>query len=278
MQVYALVGGSGTGKSHRASYLAFQQGISLIIDDGLLIHGITVLAGRSAKRESTRIGATKRAIFLEDEHAAEVKRAIAAIDAEKILILGTSERMVYRIATRLGLPAPEQIIRIEAIASSRAIGKALEERKHKNSHVIPIPTFAIKKDFPGYLLDPLRSFWGKSYRGDQKKIMIEKSIVRPIFNNFGSFFISEHTIIQLANHMAAQVAGVSRIGKVEVASEPDGVKVSIDVHIYYGENIPAVLREVQRKVKENIEFFTSLNLLSVEVTARRIELATLRPE
>ncbi len=276
MQVYALVGGSGTGKSHRASYLAFKHGISLIIDDGLLISGNTILAGKSAKREATKIGATKRAIFLDDEHAAEVRKAIAAAAADKILVLGTSERMVRRIALRLGLPNPEQIIRIEEIASPRAINKALEERRQKNSHVIPIPTFAIKKDFPGYLIDPLRSFWGKSHRGDQKKVVIERSIVRPIFNSFGSFFISQHTIIQLTTHVAALAAGVARIGKVDVISEPDGVKLAIDINIFYGENVPAVLHEVQRRVKEDVEFYTGLNLLSVEVTARRIELPELQ--
>jgi uncharacterized alkaline shock family protein YloU len=272
MEVYALVGGSGTGKSHRASYLAFRQGISLIIDDGLLIQGSTVLAGRSAKRAATKIGATKRAIFMDDGHAAEVKSAIAGINAGKILILGTSEQMVRRIASRLDLPEPAQIIKIEEIASSRAISKALEERRKKNSHVIPLPTFAIKKDFPGYLIDPLRSFWGKSHREDQKKLVIERSIVRPIFNSLGSFFISEHTIIQLTGHIASTVAGVARIVKIDVNSQPDGPRLSIDINIFYGEHVPAVLHEVQRRVKEEAEFLTGLNLSSVEVIARRIEL------
>ncbi|MCR3923255.1 MAG: ATP-binding protein, partial [Firmicutes bacterium] len=69
MQVYALIGPSGTGKSHRASYLAFKYEIPLIVDDGLLIAGASVLAGKSAKREATRFAAVKRAIFHDDKHA-----------------------------------------------------------------------------------------------------------------------------------------------------------------------------------------------------------------
>jgi len=47
---YALVGSSGTGKSFRAKLVAQKYGIDLIIDDGLLIRGDQILAGRSAKK------------------------------------------------------------------------------------------------------------------------------------------------------------------------------------------------------------------------------------
>jgi uncharacterized alkaline shock family protein YloU/adenylate kinase family enzyme len=272
MQVFALVGSSGTGKSHRATYLAFKYGINLIIDDGLLINDTSVLAGKSAKREATKIGAVKRAIFHDETHANEVKATIAKTGASKILILGTSEKMINRIAKRLDLPAPEEVIKIEDIASSRAIKKALDERKNFNSHVIPIPTFAIKKDFPGYLIDPLRSFWGKSHRDDNKKVVLERSIVRPIFNSLGGFYISEHALIQMTSHLTSQVTGVSRVCKVEVTSQPDGVYLTIDVNIFYGNNIPLVLQDVQRFTKRGLEFLCGLNLLAIKVTARRIEL------
>ncbi|MDW7651591.1 MAG: Asp23/Gls24 family envelope stress response protein [Bacillota bacterium] len=272
MKTYALIGSSGTGKSHRASYLAFKHNIPFIIDDGLLISGSSVLAGTSAKRESTKIGAVKRAIFHNDAHADEVKKIIAGSGAAKILILGTSQKMVLRIAQRLDLPAPGQIIKIEDIASPRAISKALEMRNKENRHVIPIPTFAIKKDFPGYLIDPLRSFWGKSHREDPKKVVIERSIVRPIFSSFGKFYIAENVVAQIVAHVGAKVPGVSRIGKVEVISKPDGASLEVDVNIYYGKNIPGVLQEVQRVIKETVEYLTGFNIDSILITARRIEL------
>jgi len=37
MKVIALVGGSGTGKSHKALLIAHKENIEYIIDDGLLI-------------------------------------------------------------------------------------------------------------------------------------------------------------------------------------------------------------------------------------------------
>ena len=51
VQVYALVGESGTGKSFRSKLLAEEYGIHAIIDDGLLIQDDKIVAGRSAKRK-----------------------------------------------------------------------------------------------------------------------------------------------------------------------------------------------------------------------------------
>ena len=42
MEIYALVGPSGTGKSHHATELADELQINYIIDDGLLIHNGTL--------------------------------------------------------------------------------------------------------------------------------------------------------------------------------------------------------------------------------------------
>ncbi len=64
MYVYGLVGPSGTGKSHRAPWVAKEKDIDFIIDDGLLIKGNNVIAGKSAKKEKTRLASVKR-LFLQ---------------------------------------------------------------------------------------------------------------------------------------------------------------------------------------------------------------------
>ena len=63
MEVIAFVGGSGTGKSHRALVLAHENSVECIIDDGILIHDNKIVAGFSAKKESSRLKAVRRAIF-----------------------------------------------------------------------------------------------------------------------------------------------------------------------------------------------------------------------
>ena len=51
MDVIALVGPSGTGKSHRALKVAKDHQADAIIDDGILIQNGKIIAGASAKTE-----------------------------------------------------------------------------------------------------------------------------------------------------------------------------------------------------------------------------------
>ena len=58
--------------------------------------------------------------------------------------------------------------------------------------IIPVPTFEIKKDFSGYLLDPLQIF--KSKGKDAEPYIAEKSIIRPTFSYLGNFTISDSVL------------------------------------------------------------------------------------
>ena len=117
MDVIALVGPSGTGKSHRALIVAHKYDADVIIDDGILIKEGKILAGRSAKHEKSRIMAVRRAIFILPGHAAEVRTALEQAAPRRVLIIGTSENMAHKIAKILKLPPIERIIRIEDIAT-----------------------------------------------------------------------------------------------------------------------------------------------------------------
>jgi len=99
--VYALSGPSGTGKSFRAKLLAQKYGIEAIIDDGLLIQDDKILAGQSAKREKTYMGAVRVALFDDKSHRDQVAKVLQKMHIKKILILGTSEKMVQKISMRL---------------------------------------------------------------------------------------------------------------------------------------------------------------------------------
>ncbi len=115
--VFALVGASGTGKSFRAKLLAQKYDINAIIDDGLLIQDDKILAGHSAKREKTFLAAVRAAVFDDKEHRDQIARALKKQSIKRLLILGTSEKMVQKIAMRLQLPPPSKIIKIEDIAT-----------------------------------------------------------------------------------------------------------------------------------------------------------------
>lgn len=272
MEVYALIGPSGTGKSHHSGIIAYQEGIEYIIDDGLLIKGNQVLAGRSAKREDTKMGATKRAIFLDPEHASQVKKKIQETRPENILILGISERMIKRITTRLELPDPVKIFNISDFLSEKEIAKALEIRKKENRHAIPIPTFAIEKDFPGFFMDSIRAlFKGKSKSSVSRPRNLEYSIVRPIYSSLGNYFLHEKAIEQIIIFIAEQREGIARARTTSLLSTRDGMIIHIQVDIHYGAGFfPRLLKEMQETIKSELEYLTGLQISQVNITAKRV--------
>lgn len=273
MEVYALIGASGTGKSHRASLLAYQKGINYIIDDGLLIKRNTILAGISAKREKTRMGATKRAIFLDPEHASDVQKKIEEARPDKILVVGISKHMVRRISERLNILHPGEIIHIEDIATSHQIALARETREKENRHVVPLPTFAIEKHFPGFVINSIKSFFlKKDYSTFTPPKPMEQSIVRPLYSTLGNFFLSENVIEQIAVHAAQQQEGVAKARKTAVYSSNNGMILNIDITLNYRKqrNIPDLLKKVQETVKKDLENLTGSHISSVNVTARHL--------
>ena len=94
MQTIGFVGPSGTGKSHHALVVAYDRKIEAIIDDGLLIYRNRIVAGHSAKDDSNRMKAVRTAIFSEKADAQVMRRALARIETEKLLVLGTSKHMI----------------------------------------------------------------------------------------------------------------------------------------------------------------------------------------
>lgn len=272
MYVCALVGPSGTGKSHRALWVAKEHNIEYIVDDGLLIKGNTVLAGKSAKREKTRVGAVKTAVLTDDAHAYEMAHALKLCGAERVLILGTSDAMVRKIAGRLSLSGIDETVYIQDIASPYEIELALNTRKVQGKHVIPVPTMELKKDFSGFILDPLNIL---RRRGTGNfEMMGEKSVIRPTYSYLGHYTISDYTLYQLAEHVTMRHGTVQKITRFRAEKAENGIRLEMDLILYYGCNIPATLDEIRQDIIREIETYTSLNSSSVVLTVQSIVLRT----
>jgi len=269
MEVYALVGRSGTGKSHQAMNVAYDQGIDTVIDDGLLIKDGYKVAGKSAKREATALGAVKRAIFLDPEHAKEIRGYLEKLQPSRILILGTSLRMVERITTALQLKKPVQVIYIEEIATEREMKLAKELRENHGMHVIPVPTIEVKKDFPGYLVDPLKYFFKK--KNELRRKIGEKSIIRPKFSLMGKLLISEYAVSQIVTYVVVPVPGISQINKVLVKMQEEGVTVRIEVTVRYHFFLPDLAKEVRKIVHQQLEYLTGLIVYGVHIVFKSLE-------
>jgi len=268
MKVFGLVGKSGTGKSYQAMNLCRDLNIESIIDDGLFIYGNSILTGNSAKRESTKVRAIKTAMFTDDNHRNTVADKIKEINPESILILGTSDKMVTKIAERLELPEIKEIIYIETITSEEEREIARKQRHELGKHVIPVPTFQLKRDFSGYFLDPLRIFRG--WRGG-KASFSEKSVVRPTYSYLGDYSISDKVIGDVVNYLGAKTKGVESILRVTTESNATGIRINILVLISYGSKVFDVAKELQKNVATHVENMTNFNINSVDIEVKGLK-------
>lgn len=268
IKVYAFVGPSGTGKSYRAQMVASEYNIRYIIDDGLLIKGNEVIAGVSAKKAPTKIETVKGALFLNQEKAEEIKKAFRKYKPESLLILGTSDGMIEKIRTNLELPELEKTIYITDVATEQEMEEAKRMRMVEGKHVIPVPTFEIKKDFSGYILDPLQIF--KSKGKDAKPYISEKSIIRPTFSYLGNYTISDGVLKDIIAHLAASVDAIYKINRTRIEKTQTGVKIYIEIILVYGFNIVSSLQSFKKKCIKEIENLTAMNVDEVQILAKGI--------
>ena len=268
IKVYAFVGPSGTGKSYRAQMVASEKNIKFIIDDGLLIMDNKVIAGESAKKAPTKIETVKHALFYKEEEKQEIIKAFKKYKPESILILGTSDGMVQKIAANLGLPEISETTYISDVATQEEMQTARRIRVTEGKHVIPVPTFEIKKDFSGYLLDPLQIFKTKG-RGNQPYIS-EKSIIRPTFSYLGNFTISDTVFRQILEYLVSKTLGIYKVQKIRVDNFGEGVKIHMEVTVVYGFNLIDGINEFKNKAKKEIEKLTAMNVEEFEVVVKNI--------
>ena len=268
IKVYAFVGPSGTGKSYRAQMVAGEKNTHFIIDDGLLINDNRVIAGKSAKKASTKIETVKKALFFNEEEKKEIQKAIKKYKVKSILILGTSDGMVEKIAENLGLPKIIETVYINDVATEEEMKTARNIRVTEGKHVIPVPTFEIKKDFSGYLLDPLQIFKSKGL--GQKPYVSEKSIIRPTFSYMGNFTISDSVFRQIAEIQADRMPEIYKVLKSRVQNSGEGPIIYIEVSVVYGYNIQESLKVFKDSIIEDIEKLTAMNVIELDVVAKSI--------
>ena len=268
MKVYALVGKSGTGKSFQATYLCGQMNIEYIIDDGLLIGRAAVLAGISAKRQKTKIGAVKTALFTDDTHMREVRDKLSEISPARILVIGTSRDMVFKICRRLGLEEPEIIINIEDITTEEERNAAHRQRYKQGKHVIPVPTFELKKEFSGYFMNPLKWFMGRGARNSSRG---ERTVVRPTYSYLGNYNISDRVITDIINHICIKSGFVFKVNKMSVYKTKAGIKVKVFLIMYDGRNIIEAAEKIQREIVKEIEMMTAFNVENTDIEIRGLK-------
>ena len=266
MKIIGFSGVSGSGKSYRALEVAAEKKIKYIIDDGLLISGRRVIAGRSAKKEKTRLASVRCALFFNAEHADEVKKAIENENPESILILGTSHEMIEKIAAKLSLPSVSGFVEIEDVATKEEMEKAHQMRMGEGKHVIPVPTFEIKKDFSGYWIDALKKFSRKKAEDPS----LEKTIIRPTFSYLGEFVISPAAICDIVKCEALKNEKVVKVLGASCRECGGGVSIKAEIEVLYGKRIDRAGKEVAKSIIKAVDIFTSINVTGVTVIIKSV--------
>ena len=198
-----------------------------------------------------------------------MQKAIKKYKPDAILILGTSDGMVAKIAENLKLPKIEKTIYIQEVATENEMNTAQTIRRTQGKHVIPVPTFEIKKDFSGYILDPLQIF--KSKGSGKKPYISEKSIIRPTFSYLGNFTISDTVFRQMIEYIAKKTEGIAKVSRTRIENVEEGPSIYIEVVVYYGYTVIEVLQEFKAKCIKEIEKLTTMGIQKITVIAKSIE-------
>ena len=141
-------------------------------------------------------------------------------------------------------------------------------RVTEGKHVIPVPTFEIKKDFSGYILDPLQIFKSKGLGKDP--YVSEKSIIRPTFSYMGNFTISDQVFREIIEYFAYKTPAIHRLAKMRLTKYEAGPSIYVEVIVVYGYNIIESLTDFKEKCTKEIEKLTTMNVQNFEIVAKSV--------
>ena len=266
----------GTGKSYRAQKIAYDNNIETIIDDGLLIKGSRVIEGVSAKTAKTKVQTVKAALFSTEKEQERIRNSIKKERIKSILILGTSDEMVKRIQENLKLPKIEKTIYIQDVSTKEEMEEAVRIRRTEGKHIVPVPTFEIKKDFSGILLDPfqiLKRGRKKNKKNKKENAGVERSVIRPAFSYFGKYTIKDKVFKDIIRLVCDRIKGITEISTIRIdkVQNSNDIEISMNMEIAYGYNISEMAEEMKIQSKKELEYMTSVNISMVNVKIVKIE-------
>lgn len=271
--VVAFVGPSGTGKSTRAIKVSRANNIHYIIDDGLLINGSRIVAGTTAKKATTKMESVKQALFADETRSAVMRKALVESCPSALMIIGTSDNMLSKICHNLWLNPPAMLIRIEDVSTEEEMRQAHNIRMTEGMHTIPVPSMEIKHEFSGYFSDPftrLRQRFEKDEGLTPAVSDTERTVVRPTFSTLGSYSIADEALLDLIRITLRDIDGFGEITDFKTEKRTYGVVIFIEVALIYGYDAQRVLYQIQQKIAKDVEEYTSITMLGVNVKASRL--------
>ena len=184
--------------------------------------------------------------------------------------------MVKRIQENLKLPKIEKTIYIQDVSTKEEMEEAVRIRRTEGKHIVPVPTFEIKKDFSGILLDPfqiLKRGRKKNKKNKKENAGVERSVIRPVFSYFGKYTIKDKVFKDIIRLVCDRIKGITEISTIRIDKAPDSneVEISMNMEIAYGYNISEMAEEMKKQAKKELEYMTSVNISMVNVKIVKIE-------
>lgn len=281
MKVFGLYGESGSGKSHIAERIAQEIGATLLIDDGLLVSHGHVLAGHSAKFESTRMGAVKRAIFADLEHRKVVRRALDEVSGNpSLLILGTSQRMIQLICESIGIEGEITWIPVESVVGPEELSLAQNLRNY-GMHAIPIVEAMVEETRLRQLLERIRvrMLRHEDPHGGGRDTLSRRTdtqasppptIVNPLFAG-GAVYIHPRAIRQSILQLIEEEKHPFQISRVsvDIGQHP---KVLLRVRISKGRPIMPATEHLIARVRHYLATYLGLSIVELQVQVTSVVL------
>jgi len=207
--------------------------------------------------------------FDEKSHRDEVARRLQNEKYKRILIVGTSEKMVNKIATRLQLPSPSKIIKIEDISSQEDIDNAIRSRRIEGKHIIPVPSSEVKKSYSNIFFAAIQIF-RRRITPVTIPTLHEKSVVMPEYSKRNKVVISETALNQLVILSIGEYNKDFKIKKILIKEADLGYRLVITLDIPYGIQLGGHIQEMQQYIINDIERYTGIFIVEVNIIIDKI--------
>jgi len=268
MEIISFTGKSGTGKSYQATKLSRKLGVDAIIDDGLLIYHGRIVAGSSAKKCVSKAAAMRTALFNYPANREAVQKALRKYRPARLLILGTSDRMVDWITDTLELPRADRRIYIDDVTTEEERRIAGRSRHQMGEHVIPVPMVQLKRDFAGYFMNPVRLL--KNMTMDDTEQQGERTVMRPAYSYYGRFEISENVLEDIIMIASGKYRSILKVTNFFNNRNSSALDIILVLNVRTADGLMDKCEALQRELKEVIEQMTAFSVNHINIQIKDI--------